>query len=57
MQEYPEALTFSLKVIDVFYLSSEIAPIATSKLPERLAPSRQDIYQGECEWVERDIDD
>lgn len=26
---------------------SEIAPAATSKLPEKLAPSRQDIYQGE----------
>lgn len=23
-----------------------MAPIATSKLPEKLAPSRQDIYQG-----------
>lgn len=25
---------------------AEIAPVATSKLPEKLAPSRQDIYQG-----------
>uniref|UniRef100_A0A669BT14 Coatomer subunit gamma n=1 Tax=Oreochromis niloticus TaxID=8128 RepID=A0A669BT14_ORENI len=26
-------------------LSQKIAPVATSKLPEKLAPSRQDIYQ------------
>ena len=32
-------------VKDVFLLP-EIAPVATSKLPEKLAPSRQDIYQG-----------
>lgn len=25
---------------------SEIAPVATSKAPEKLGPSRQDIYQG-----------
>lgn len=30
----------------LMFFSPEIAPIATSKLPEKLAPSRQDIYQG-----------
>lgn len=28
------------------FFSPELAPAATSKLPEKLAPSRQDIYQG-----------
>lgn len=30
----------------ILFVRSEIAPVATSKLPEKLAPSRQDIYQG-----------
>lgn len=36
----------------------EITPIATSKMPEKLAPSRQDIYQGKLvNSVRRQIQD